>query len=150
MLAYPREVGHIFLITTREEPQICCPISTYLPKSGEVKHSCLVPTTINAHVSPIQATNVLLNLRVTNNLNDAFTDSPAVYILLLQYKQMPKGFISLNLVLIYSGSSVHIFTNGKLLTNLYKTLNNKRITVNTLGGPVETCLQGDLPRYGCV
>ena len=123
--------------------------------SGEVNAPRVVETgevtpllSSTAHFSPTTSDNKTLST-ITSHTDPTFQYSNNVLALHTRFKATGRT-INLDWVLLDSGATLHLFTNGKLLKNIRKAKDNEHITVNTSGGPVTTCLQGDLPGIGPV
>ena len=111
------------------------PIDTHCRERGEV--------------SPlfIMKRNNTLHTTAANETTYSYSDS--VHTLLTQFKKSGR-IINQSWILLDSGSTIHLFTNGDLLTNIQKAPNGEHITVNTTAGSVTTNLQGELPGFGTV
>ena len=108
-------------------------------KFGEVSSPFSSETDLNETISPSSQ---------QNNTN-TFTYSEAVHTLLAHFR--PSGrVINQQWILLDSGSTVNLFSNGKLLNNIRNAPYGGHITINTSGGSVITKQQGDLPGFGTV
>ena len=90
------------------------------------------------------------NTPSTKELNgNSYTYSDNVHTLLAQFK-ISGRILNQSWILMDSGSTIHLFTNGDLLTNIRKASAGENITVNTSAGSLTTCMQGDLHGFGTV
>ena len=111
------------------------------PDRGEVTSVFAVPDNDNT-IKP-------KSTRLDDDSAVPYQYSPAVHTLLTQFPSCGRH-INLQWILLDSGSTIHLFTNGALLRNIRKAANNTHITVNSTGGTSTTCYEGTLPGFGTV
>ena len=92
----------------------------------------------------------LPNITNTTNNTSHYTLSDAVLSFILTQFKKSGRILNQNWILMDSGSTIHLFTNGNLLINIRKAADGEHITVNTTAGSITTCMQGDLQGFGTV
>ena len=135
------EVNRVMRILPNRESGEVGTAPVYADESGEVTTLFSCGIIFNATPETKQ--------RTLSSRAPTFTYSHTVQALHTRFKATGR-MINMQWVLLDSGATLHLFTNGKLLQNIRKAPNGDSITVNTSGGPVTTCLQGDLPGIGSV
>ena len=104
------------------------------------------PPPANPPARPAPVTLAQLDLGTTGNTNGDVEPMSFVQVSLAQKNQ--SHMINPNWILLDSESSISVFRNPKLLTNIRRTTDGVRVYTN--GGYQDSTMHGDIPNFGTV